>query len=141
MPLEGEERLVVFPKGKWFDLEKGESFEGPGQAKITGDRKLPPIFGRAGSLIPLARPQRQIGSDPTFQIDIVRFGTEPGQPFRLLACGGQATPHLSSPEWIELSWDENGKHHCKPASGKWIDRYQIMNWICLSKAHTFFSLP
>ena len=125
------EREVVFPRGLWIDLETGEQFQGPSRGKIVGNRKLPPIFVRSGTLLPMARPQNQIGHNPVFEIDVVRFGDGPIDPFRLLA-----RDHSDSkPEWLELIWSDLEEPSCHPQTGPWQDRFQIASWVKWHPSH------
>ena len=119
------ERDVFFPRGTWIDLETGEQFQGLTRGKIVGNRKLPPIFVRSGTLLPLARPQNHIGQNPVFEIDVVRFGDGPIEPFRLLV----KHPSDGKPDWLELVWSDLGDPTCHPQPGIWQDRFRISSWV------------
>ena len=106
IPPGATERDVRFPNGKWIELETGRSHCGPSCVRIQASGDLPPIFGRAGTLLPLAQEQPCVGSNPSWELTILRFGTSETEPFRLVAGPRSAGNLKSQARHIDLHWDE-----------------------------------
>ena len=100
------ERDVRFPDGEWIELETGRSHCGPSCIRVRSSGDMPPIFGRAGTLLPLAQGRPQAGNDPLWELTILRFGNGGAEPFRLPAGPRPAGKFGSRARHIEVHWDE-----------------------------------
>ena len=106
IPPGSTERDVRFPIGEWIEMETGRSHVGPSCAKIQASGDRPPIFGRAGTLLPLAQERAQAGSDPLWNLTILRFGAGVTEPFELVT-GPRPSGNLGSrARSVEVHWDE-----------------------------------
>ncbi|MFE6759025.1 glycoside hydrolase family 31 protein [Streptomyces sp. NPDC057684] len=46
-------RAVRLPRGRWYDAESGQAYEGPGQVLVDAPLSRVPVFARAGAVIPV----------------------------------------------------------------------------------------
>lgn len=49
-------RSVLLPRGRWYDTETGEAFEGPGKIRVAAPAGRIPVLARAGAAVPVAGP-------------------------------------------------------------------------------------
>lgn len=71
---DGDSREVYFPDGVWYDVNTDTRYEGGKRYRITTDRAHLPLYVKAGSLLPLARPVQYVGEDTVFKLDCKVFG-------------------------------------------------------------------
>jgi alpha-D-xyloside xylohydrolase len=70
-------RKVYFPEGDWYDLYSEKQYQGGKSYKIEFPMDQLPLFARAGSIIPLAKPLNYIANDAVFNITCKVFGNKP----------------------------------------------------------------
>lgn len=71
-----KERTVYFPAGSWYCFWTHKKYDGPGEQKIQMPPEKPPIFVKAGSILPLAEPVEHITPDTVFRTKLLTFGPD-----------------------------------------------------------------
>ena len=70
------QRLVYLPRGEWYDYWTREKFTGPVSLVREAPLDTCPIYVKAGSVIPMARPQSYVGE---VEPDVLLLDVYPGQ--------------------------------------------------------------
>lgn len=72
-------QAVWFPRGKFYDLSSGESYEGPGEHLVARTIDEIPLFARAGVPIAMQPFTRRMATDPISELVLRCFPGEDGQ--------------------------------------------------------------
>jgi alpha-D-xyloside xylohydrolase len=122
-------RKVVLPRGtNWFELKSQHWHAGGSTVTVTGSPGEMPLFARENSLLPLAEPVQQVGTNTVFEITVKAFGQHPA-PFTLFEDDGTTFDFESgAANRVVLTWTaaEGGKaERTGTFSGR---RYEIRRW-------------
>ena len=79
------ERDVWLPRGTWYNFFTGEKYEGGVHHIVTADI---PVYVKAGTLLPLARPMQYIPDDACFDITLRAYGDCSAAACRLIEDDG-----------------------------------------------------
>lgn len=71
---DGTSRSVYFPEGEWYDFFTGEKLTGGCTRVIKAEYCQIPVYVRADSLVPLAKPVQYVDSDTVFEMHVEIFG-------------------------------------------------------------------
>jgi alpha-D-xyloside xylohydrolase len=69
-----DERKVYLPEGIWYDYNTNQKYEGGKYYTIRPDLNQLPIFIKAGSILPLAKPAEFVAPDTKFEITCYVYG-------------------------------------------------------------------
>ena len=94
-------RSVYLPEGEWYDFWTGECFEGKQRMKIKVPLERIPLFVKAGTILPLAKPTLHTNDPASWQLTAQVYGNG-GQGAQLFEDDGSYHPTL--PE-VRLEWD------------------------------------
>lgn len=95
------ERQVVFPRGRWLDWNSLTFHEG--QARVAAPLDRLPLFQKAGSIVPLARPSvRTLAPATDPRID--SFANDPGRLFLRVVPGAAAT--FTMYDGTAIAWED-----------------------------------
>jgi alpha-D-xyloside xylohydrolase len=125
-------RDVYLPAGRWYDFWTHEPYEGHRTYSIEKPPVQIPVFVKAGTLLPLARPLESIPDKARFAITVTAFGTE-CRPAELYEDDGLSCDYEKGLQNVlTLTWSpEKGGHVTK--SGNYSgSRYDIDGWQPLS---------
>jgi alpha-D-xyloside xylohydrolase len=122
-------RKVLLPRGtNWFELKTQKWHPGGSTVTVTGSPGEMPLFARENSLLPLAEPVQQVGTDTVFAIAVKVFGSSPA-PFTLCEDDGTTFDFESGAiNRVVLTWNptDGGKvERTGNFSGR---RYEIRRW-------------
>jgi len=98
-------REVYLPRveGGWYDFFTGAHLDGG--AKYTYDTENIPLFVRAGTVLPLAKPVEYIEADTKFEFTVRRYGSADFRPFALIEDDGLTHSSAANAKVITLSAD------------------------------------
>ncbi len=121
-------RSVYLPAGYWYDFRTHEKLAGGRKIDITAAPDQTPIFVKADSLVPLAKPVEYVGNDACFEITVHVYGDHPAL-FTLFEDDGVTLDYVSGRQnRIELSW-RDGKGSVTQTGGyHGPARYHIADW-------------
>jgi alpha-D-xyloside xylohydrolase len=69
-----DERKVYLPEGLWYDYNTNQKYEGGKYYAIKPDLNQLPIFIKAGTILPLAKPVEFVAPDTKFEITCYVYG-------------------------------------------------------------------
>jgi alpha-D-xyloside xylohydrolase len=69
-----DERKVYLPEGIWYDYNTNQKYEGGKYYTIKPDLNQLPIFIKAGTILPLAKPAEFVAPDTKFEITCYVYG-------------------------------------------------------------------
>lgn len=69
-----DERKVYLPEGLWYDYNTNQKYEGGKYYTIKPDINQLPIFIKAGTILPLAKPVEFVAPDTKFEITCYVYG-------------------------------------------------------------------
>lgn len=69
-----DERKVYLPEGTWYDYNTNQKYEGGKYYTIKPDLNQLPIFIKAGTILPLAKPVEFVAPDTRFEITCYVYG-------------------------------------------------------------------
>jgi alpha-D-xyloside xylohydrolase len=69
-----DERKVYLPEGFWYDYNTNQKYEGGKYYTIKPDLNQLPIFIKAGTILPLAKPVEFVAPDTRFEITCYVYG-------------------------------------------------------------------
>ncbi len=67
-------RKVYLPAGEWFDFWTNQAYEGGKTHAIVAPSDSIPVFVKAGSIIPVAKPVEHIAPDTVFDLEVRVYG-------------------------------------------------------------------
>jgi alpha-D-xyloside xylohydrolase len=121
-------RKVLLPRGtNWFELKTQKWHPGGSTVTVTGAPGEMPLFARENSLLPLAEPVQQVGTDTVFSITVKVFGSSPA-PFTLYEDDGTTFDFESGAiSRVALNWNPDGGKAERTGSFS-RRRYEIRRW-------------
>jgi len=96
-------RKVYFPQGSWYDFRTGEKYEGPAEVEVDAPLGKPPIFARAGAIIPLAPVMMNTGEKPWDPLTVLVFPAEHPSSFTLYEDDGSSFDYKKG-EWARTTF-------------------------------------
>ena len=122
------EREVYFPKGDWYDFNTKTKYLGGKKYTIRMSLDEIPLFVKAGTILPLAKPVESITPETVFNITCYVFGT-PAQSKILFEDDGE-TFNFEKGDYntVELSWNKNKGKIVRTGSQK-RRLFELINWI------------
>ena len=126
---EAASRSVRLPRGtNWYELKARQWHKGGTTVKVTGSPGEMPLFARENSLLPLAEPVQQVGSNTVFEITVKAFGPSPA-PFTLFEDDGTSFNFESgAANRVILTWNPT-KGGAVERTGSFPGRrYSIAHW-------------
>jgi alpha-D-xyloside xylohydrolase len=122
--ISGTKRSVYLPKGTWYDFFTGTPYSGGRAIDVERGLDSMPIFVKAGTILPLAKPVNFIAKDTIFDLDVRIYGSNP-TPFTLFEDDGVSFDfEKGGQNRVILSSDQQVKR-----SGNWRGvRYRISHW-------------
>ena len=88
------ERAVRLPRGRWYDRRSNRAYDGPGEVVVPAPLGAPPVFARAGAVLPVE--ERQPGGTVAVALDAYPPGPGEGRGER----GGEE----SVERWRARGW-------------------------------------
>ena len=121
-------RSVYLPAGDWYDFRTREKLAGGRKIDMAAASDQIPVFVKADSLVPLAKPMEYVGNDACFEITVHMYGDHPA-PFTLFEDDGVTLDFARGQQnRVELSW-RDGKGSVTQAGGyHGPARYHIVDW-------------
>ncbi|MEO8370770.1 MAG: TIM-barrel domain-containing protein [Candidatus Solibacter sp.] len=122
-------RKVYLPKGAWYDFWTGKRYEGQQSYTIEMGPTRIPVFAKAGSLVPLAKPVESVRPETQFELNVKVFG-DGSQPFRLYEDDGITFDFEKGKQnVIELQWTAGGGQ-VRKIKGAYTgaSRYRVAGW-------------
>jgi alpha-D-xyloside xylohydrolase len=121
-------RSVYLPAGEWYDFWTQEKIAGGRKVDITKSFDQIPIFIKANSLLPVAKPVEHIDDDTCFDITVHVFGNQPAS-FTLYEDDGVSTDYEQGKQnRMELKWDGGSGSAIRSGKYKGKARYNIVGW-------------
>ena len=115
-------REVCLPEGGWRDFWTGKVLTGGQHHVVTATAECPPVFVRAGTLLPLAEPLLAIDDKTLFTVHLAAYGKNP-RPCQLLEDDG-LTLDYEKGNWATLTVRADGTIQ-RPNHGQ-PQRYRIV---------------
>ena len=121
-------RSVYLPAGGWYDFWTHQKYTGNQTIEATNSQEQIPLYVKAGSLLPLARPMEHIAEDTVFDLTVYAFGSRPAD-FPLYEDDGVSDAFAAGNQnQVRLHWNDGG-HSVERTSGyKGPARYQVVGW-------------
>ena len=122
-------RTVVLPQGcRWYELKTGRWHAGGQSVSVSGAPGETPLFVRDNSLLPLAEPVQQIGSETVFRITVKTFGASPS-PFVLIEDDGESLDfERGKLNRVNLTWRPGRGGKVERTGSFPRQRYEIVRW-------------
>lgn len=121
-------RRVYLPEGDWYCFWTNAKYTGSQEIDVEMPPERIPLFVKAGSLLPLAKPVEYITSETVFEITVNAYGS-PCRPFTLWEDDGTSCDYQTGKRnQVVLSWtaESGGK---SDRSGNFPgERYQVNEW-------------
>jgi alpha-D-xyloside xylohydrolase len=126
---EAASRSVPLPRGtNWYELKTRQWHKGGTTVKVTGTPGEMPLFARENSLLPLAEPVQQVGSNTVFEITVRAFGPSPA-PFTLFEDDGTSFNFESgAANRVVLTWNPTQGGAVARIGSFPASRYSIAHW-------------
>ena len=121
-------REVYLPAGDWYDFWTHQKYTGARAIYVLKPLDQIPVFVKAGSLLPIARPVEHVTPDTCFDLTVAEFGNNPAT-FTLFEDDGITNDYAQGKQnQIELNWD--GKRGTVHKSGDYAGppRYSVSGW-------------
>lgn len=121
-------RSVYLPTGDWYDFWTHQKYAGGQTIQAANGPDQIPLYVKAGTLLPLAKPVEHIGTNTVFDLTAYAFGAHPAD-FTLYEDDGVSDAFASGGQnQVRLHWD-NGVHSVE-RTGQYSGaaRYQVVNW-------------
>ena len=121
-------RQVYLPQGEWYDYWTRQKYVGGRTIDATNDQQQIPLFIKAGSLLPLAEPVEQIGTDMCFKITVYSFGHNPAD-FVLYEDDGISNGFETGKQnQLRLHWNQQSPSVARTGNYSGPAHYQIVKW-------------
>lgn len=120
-------RSIYFPAGAWYDFNTNKKYEGGKSYNITLSMDQLPVFIKANTILPLAKPLPYTTAETVFQVSCNIYGnpTGPVQLFEDNSCNYDYAKGVYN--WVTLSW--NGKKGTVTRKGNYTKKlYEISDW-------------
>jgi alpha-D-xyloside xylohydrolase len=118
-------RSVYLPAGDWFDFWTAQRHTGKQRIGIQAPLDQIPLFVKAGTLLPLARPTLHVEDPASRQLIVWAFGSEPSQTV-LYEDDGSARPPLAE---VAVFWEMGQDKGTVNRSGSSpSSRYEFVEW-------------
>lgn len=120
-------RSIYFPAGVWYDFNTNKKYEGGRAYTITLSMDQLPMFIKANTILPLARPLPHITGETVFQVSCNIYG-KPAEAIRLFEDNSYNYDFTRGGyNWVALSW--NGKKGTVTRNGNYTKKlYEISDW-------------
>lgn len=120
-------RTIYLPEGAWYDFNNNKKYEGGKAYTITMSLDELPMFVKANTILPLAKPVQYVKPETVLSVTCQVYGnpTESIQLFEDNSFNHNYTQGEFN--WVQLSW--NGKKGKVERKGKYKGRlYEIRDW-------------
>jgi alpha-D-xyloside xylohydrolase len=122
-----DERRVYLPAGTWYDFNTNQAYEGGQEYTIKPSLTQLPIFIKAGTILPLAKPVEHVAPDTKFEITCYVYGNTNTKATLFEDDGITFNYEKGSYNTLNLIWN-NKKGEVK-RDGKFKNtRYLIKKW-------------
>ena len=120
-------RTVYFPKGKWYDFNTNQLYEGGKSYNIEMTLDQIPLFVKEGTILPLAKPVQYVTPNTVFEITCHMFGDN-CKPTQLFEDNSYTLDFQKGQyAWSIIEWDGVKGKITKKSNYKGIN-YRIVNW-------------
>jgi alpha-D-xyloside xylohydrolase len=120
-------RSVYLPKGDWYDFWTHQKYTGHQKITVANDEQEIPLFVKAGTLLPLAKPVESIGANTRFDITVQGFGANPSDFVLYEDDGVSKAFDAGAQNQVRLHGGRNS--HSEERTGNYpVKRYQIVDW-------------
>lgn len=118
-------RNIYLPKGDWYDFWTREKLSGGKRISMDIPLDRIPVFVKAGTILPLARPTLHTEDPDSWKLTAMVFG-ENNQEATLFEDDGNWDPELIK---IRLIWDNKNRKGTLERIGKpGNQQYSVVNW-------------
>jgi alpha-D-xyloside xylohydrolase len=101
------ERTVYLPAGVWYDFNTNEKFVGGKTYTIHPGLSQIPLFVRAGTILPLAKPVEYISSGIQFDVTCYVYGDGDAHAAMFEDDGDTFNYEKAEYDWMELAWRDH----------------------------------
>ena len=122
-------RAVLLPRGTdWYELKTRRWHKGGTTVTVHGSPGEMPLFARENSLVPLAEPVQQVGTNTVFQVTVKAFGPKPAA-FTLYEDDGTSFDfETGAANRLVLSWTPGAGGKAVRSGSYAGRRYQVRHW-------------
>ena len=125
---DGDSREVYLPEGVWYDFWTNEAYEGANKYEIKVPLERIPVFVKAGSLIPYAKPIQFVERQTCFELTIKAYGKN-CESFVLYEDDGFTFDYTKGKyNLITLKWCDTGNHQVEKSGNYQGTLYRIKAW-------------
>ncbi len=126
-----KQRVVYLPRGEWFDFWTQEKFQGGRKIEISKPLDQIPVFVKANSLVPMAKPVEFIDHGTCFEVSVRVFGETP-LDFILWEDDGDSWDYEKGIQnRLTLKWSaEKGGQVVKTGVYS-VKRFEFANWMSI----------
>jgi alpha-D-xyloside xylohydrolase len=120
-------RTVYFPAGQWYDFNNNKKYQGDSAYQVSMALDEIPMFIKAGTILPLAKPLQFIADSSVFEITCKIYG-QPSTAFKLFEDNTFNNDFEKNDfNWISLFW--NGKKGKVAHTGNYKSKlYEVKGW-------------
>ena len=122
-----DERKVYLPAGVWYNFNTNEKYEGGKEYTVKTSVTELPIFIKAGTILPLAKPVEYIAPDTRFQITCMVYGANAVNTTLFEDDGTTFNYQKGAFNTVNLSYSKN-KGSVKREGNFKQSRYQVIGW-------------
>lgn len=125
----GQQRKIYLPHGAWYDFWTGKKIDGGQYVTGSEENTKPPIFVKANSVIPLAKPLESIADETCFEITAHVYG-DGSATCTLYEDDGRTLDFEKGAQNIySLTWkDGHGTMEKSTGGYRGAPRYRLVEW-------------
>jgi alpha-D-xyloside xylohydrolase len=122
-------RSVDLASGEWFDFWSENTYSGGQTLSLVGSPDIIPVFVKADTLLPLARPSLHAGESESSKLCVRVYG-DGSRPFRLYDDDDQTLDAAQGQyNRVVLSWERAKREgHAKRFGSGAYRQYEIVGW-------------
>ncbi|MCF6332035.1 MAG: glycoside hydrolase family 31 protein [Draconibacterium sp.] len=118
-------RKIYLPEGEWYEFWTSKKYAGKTEYTIDVPLEQIPVFIKAGTILPLAKPSLHTDDPKSWQLTALVFG-ENTKPAILFEDNGNYAPELKE---VRLIWDNKKHEGHLEREGKPSDhQYSVIAW-------------
>jgi len=120
-------RSVYLPRGTWYDFNNNQKYQGGMTYTIQPALDQMPVFVKAGTILPLAKPLEYISANSTFDITCYVYGDQPTRASLFEDDGYTFDYEKSVYNTVDLSWKDHKGSVTRKGDFKGAP-YHIIGW-------------
>jgi len=122
-------RSIYLPAGQWIGFWNGREYAGKVSLDIEVPINIIPMFVKAGSILPLAKPTLNTEDPDSFHLEVCIYG-HGNLPFTLFEDDGKTYDYIEGKtNELTLSWDDEEKTGIEIRNGKYnFPKFTVDNW-------------